>query len=308
MNHAAKLSAKTARLALLACLACALLPLRTAQAEQVLQPGTTGGPFVVASAENQAVSSSLPGQSAEQDLPSLGDPTETLAKPLFDLPSLSDGAWRWIPQGMVPYVGPRTPDDQKDRGFGLPLEGRGWRNQPFSIGTFAGATDGGALVPGHVHQQPSFYGGINLGWDYDHYWGIEKRLGFGVLNLTNQNHDPIPDSGLSVTGEYRLMYYPLGDARWRPFLTAGVGWSDFYFHDDRGAKHLDTVGMIPFGVGLKYLCNERLAIRFDLIDEMTFGDGALSNFHYVALAAGLEFRYGRRLINMPWHRKSTLND
>ncbi|HEY2249541.1 MAG TPA: outer membrane beta-barrel protein, partial [Planctomycetaceae bacterium] len=151
-------------------------------------------------------------------------------------------------------------------------------------------------------QQPSFYGGLNIGWDYDHYWGIEKRLGFGALNLTDENHRPIPQTGASVTGEYRLMYYPLGDARWRPFLTAGAGWSDFYFNDDHGARHLDTVGMIPFGLGLKYLCSEHVAIRVDLIDEMTFGTGALSNFHYVALAAGLEIRYGHRLIRMPWHR------
>ena len=95
----------------------------------------------------------------------------------------------------------------------------------------------------------------------------------------------------------------MGDARWRPFLTAGVGWSDFYFQDDRGANHLDTVGNIPFGVGVKYLWSERLAVRVDLIDEMTFGGGALSNFHYAALTLGLECRYGKRLINMPWHRK-----
>ena len=100
----------------------------------------------------------------------------------------------------------------------------------------------------------------------------------------------------------------LGDARWRPFFTAGVGWSDFYFNDDRGSRHLDTVGMIPFGIGLKYLCTERIAVRVDLIDEMTFGGGVLGNFHYVALAAGLEVRYGHRLIHMPWHRISADGD
>jgi hypothetical protein len=217
-------------------------------------------------------------------------------------PSFQRRVWRWVPRGMVPF-GPRTPDSEKDLGIGLPLVGNGWRKQPFSITAFSGVTDGGALIPGHLNQQPSYYGGLNLGWDYDHHWGFEKRLGFGALNLTNGAHQPIPTTGLSVTGEYRLMYYPLGDARWRPFLTAGVGWSDFYFQDDRGAKHLDTVGNIPFGAGMKYLWSERLALRIDLIDEMTFGGGVLSNFHYAALTVGLEVRYGKRLINMPWHRK-----
>ena len=208
----------------------------------------------------------------------------------------------WMPQGMIPYFGPRTPDSEKDHGIGLPLEGRGWRTDPFSISGFSGATAGATLIPGQVHLRPSYYGGINLGWDYDHYWGIEKRLGFGALNLVNGNHDPIGGTNLSITGEYRLMYYPLGDTRWRPFLTAGVGWSDFYFSDDHGDKHLDTVGMVPFGLGVKYLQNKNLALRIDLIDEVTFGSGALSTFHYVALTAGLEVRYGRRLIKMPWHK------
>ncbi len=207
--------------------------------------------------------------------------------------------------GMVPYVGPRTPDEYKDRGFGTPLPiGKGWRNQPFSISGFSGVTNGSPLITGHVLQRPSYYGGINLGWDYDHYWGIEKRLGFGALNLTNVNHQRIPDMGLSVTGEYRLMYYFLGDTRWRPFITAGIGWSDFYYNDDHNSRHLDTVGMVPFGGGVKYMYTERVAARIDLIDEYTFGSGALSNFHYVALTAGVEFRYGHRLIRMPWHSKS----
>ena len=209
--------------------------------------------------------------------------------------------WRYVPRGMVPF-GPRTPDCEKDRGIGGPLPGKGWRTNPFSVTPFTGVTYGSPLIHDHLRQRASFYGGINIGWDFDHYWGIEKRLGFGALNLSNWQDQPIPRPGLSVTGEYRLMYYPLGDTRWRPFLTAGVGWSDFYFTDDRGANHLDTVGMIPFGVGLKYLLNDRFALRMDLIDEMTFAGGVLSDFHYAAFTVGLELRYGHRLLNLPWHR------
>ena len=218
------------------------------------------------------------------------------------LRSVTSEKSKWFPQGMIPYFGPRTPDSEKDRGIGWPLEGRGWRNDPFSISGFSGMTTSAALIPGQVILKPSYYGGINVGWDYDHYWGIEKRLGFGALNLVNGNHDPIGGTNLSITGEYRLMYYPLGDARWRPFLTAGLGWSDFYFSDDRGDKHLDTLGMVPFGLGVKYLHDKNLALRVDLIDEVTFGSGALSTFHYVAITAGLEVRYGRRLLKLPWHK------
>lgn len=204
---------------------------------------------------------------------------------------------RWLPEGILPWN--PTPDWRKDRGIGIPLQSGGWRAQPFSISGFAGATNGGPLVRHHVLERPSFYGGANFAWDYDHYWGIEKRLGFGALNLTNAQHQLL-QTGLSVTGEYRLMWYPLGDTRWRPFLTAGIGWSDFYFQDDFNHHHLDTLFLFPFGGGVKYLLNDRLAVRIDMIDELTFAGGAVDTFHYVALVAGLEFRYGKKLLN--WHQ------
>jgi hypothetical protein len=240
-----------------------------------------------------------PGPQSEAGVASLGNPSE--AQP-SEAEKPRRRFWRWIPQGMIPYIGPRTPDEQKHRGLWEPIEAGGWRNQPFAITGFAGVTDGGALDRGHVDQRPSAYEGFNFSWDYDHYWGFEKRLGFGELSLTNSAHQPL-STGASITGEYRLMYYPLGNSRWRPFVTAGVGWSDFYFHDDQDIQHIDTVFTVPFGLGLKYLYKERLAFRADLIDEFTVGYGALSNFHYVALTIGLEFRYGKRLLHLPWHRK-----
>lgn len=209
---------------------------------------------------------------------------------------------RWLPEGVVPWN--PTPDWRKDRGIGIPLQSGGWRAQPFSISGFAGATNGGPLIRNHVLERPSFYGGANFAWDYDHYWGIEKRLGFGALNLTNAQHQLL-QTGLSVTGEYRLMWYPLGDTRWRPFLTAGIGWSDFYFQDDFNHHHLDTLFLFPFGGGLKYLLNDRLAVRIDMIDELTFAGGSVNTFHYVALVAGLEIRYGQKLINWHWFKKKT---
>lgn len=255
--------------------------------------------------------SSLASPSATFDRPAL--PSEPCVPPtLCDVcpdPAAESGSHgplrrfieRWSPEGVVPYWGRRTPDWRKDLGIGDPLPLPGWRGQPFSISGFAGATNGGPLIRHRVHELPSFYGGMNFGWDYDHYWGIEKRLGFGALNLTNGRGQRL-DTGLSVTGEYRLMYYPLGDSRWRPFFTTGIGWSDFYFRDDVNHQHLDTLFLFPFGVGLKYLWREHWALRIDLIDELTLGSHLTSTFNYVALTAGVEFRYGKRLLQLPWHK------
>jgi hypothetical protein len=208
---------------------------------------------------------------------------------------------RWFPEGLIPGWNP-TPDARKTRGIGTPIQQGGWRAQPFAISGFAGATNGGPLVRNHVLERPSFYGGANFSWDYDHYWGIEKRLGFGALNLTDAQHHLL-QTGLSVTGEYRLMWYPLGDTRWRPFLTTGVGWSDFYFQDDYNHHHLDTLFCFPFGGGIKYLLTDRLALRIDMIDELTLGGGTMNTFNYVALTAGLEIRYGHKLLNWSWFKK-----
>jgi hypothetical protein len=261
---------------------------------------------------------SQPAELPEQEGPydtSIRPPDEMIANPGpgseagVDMPGAAakperphSRIWNLFPLGMIPYVGPRTPDDQKHRGIWGPIDNGGWRSQPFAISAFAGVTDGGPLMHGHVDQRPSAYEGLNFSWDYDHYWGFEKRLGFGELSLTNGQHQPL-STGASVTGEYRFMYYPLGNSRWRPFLTAGVGWSDFYFHDDQDMQHIDTVFTVPFGAGLKYLYTDRIAFRADLIDEFTVGYGAVSTFHYVALTVGLEIRYGKRLLHMPWHRK-----
>jgi hypothetical protein len=235
-------------------------------------------------------------------------PPPQAAQPLAPAPQnmgcLQRCIWNWAPEGLVPYWGRRTPDYRKDYGIGGPLTSGGWRAQPFSISGFGGATNGGPIICGRVDELPSAYAGVNFGWDYDHFWGIEKRLGFGALNLTTPQHQRL-DPGLSVTGEYRFMYYPLGDTRWRPFVTAGLGWSDFYFFDDFHHRHIDTLILFPYGVGLKYLWNDRWALRIDLIDELTLSSTRTSTFHYVALTAGLEFRYGKRLLNLPWHRKDS---
>ncbi|HEX7377628.1 MAG TPA: outer membrane beta-barrel protein [Pirellulales bacterium] len=228
-----------------------------------------------------------------------GPPPVIVAAPPPPAPASGTRAFlsRWLPEGIVPWN--PTPDWKKDRGIGIPLKSFGWRTQPFATSGFAGATNGGPLIRGHVLQRPSFYTGVNFAWDYDHYWGFEKRLGFGALDLTNAQHQAL-ETGWSVTGEYRLMWYPLGDSRWRPFVTAGIGWSNFYYEDDYHHHHLATLFSFPYGGGVKYLLNERLALRVDMIDELTFAGGPINTFHYVALVAGLEVRLGHKLLD--WHK------
>jgi hypothetical protein len=276
-----------------------------AQARFVSQPEATSPAEELPDFDDQITP---PGQWLQPQAPPCDCAPAKSAQPLSPAPEnmgcFRRFVWNWAPEGIIPYWGRRTPDYRKDLGIGQPLVSGGWRTQPFAISGFAGATNGSPIIRGHVNELPSAYAGANFSWDYDHYWGLEKRLGFGALNLTNAAGQRLPETGLNITGEYRLMYYPLGDARWRPFITAGVGWSTLEFFDDFHHRHIDALLFFPYGVGLKYLWNDHWALRIDLIDELTLSGNQTSTFHYVALTAGLEFRYGKKLLNLPWHRKS----
>ena len=39
-----------------------------------------------------------------------------------------------------------------------------------------GGISGDTLIAGQINQNGGFLGGMRLGWDYDHYWGLETRL------------------------------------------------------------------------------------------------------------------------------------
>jgi len=68
-------------------------------------------------------------------------------------------------------------------GKGHPLEGTSWLNRPRYAGWFMGTMFGDEIITDRVDQNSDFYGGYRLGWDWDHYWGSEARLGFAELNL-----------------------------------------------------------------------------------------------------------------------------
>jgi len=201
--------------------------------------------------------------------------------------------WDWIPDpSSIRHDDPNDP--ARHVGLGHPLVGTSWRNRPFHVGWFFGAMFGDQLIDGRVDQDTGIFGGYRLGWDFDHYWGTEARLGFSNLDLTDTT--PLPNIDIRTSRnqfvDLNLMYYPWGDARWRPYVSLGLGAGDFYFQDESLRSIRETVVAFPLSVGFKYYRHNWLSWRVDVTDYWTLGAGELDSMHNLALTAGVEVHFG----------------
>ncbi len=286
-------------------------------AEGKATPDFTGDDL--ASAGNKTVSGEQPEPSltAPSDPPLLGSPPGSAPSygsqhPDLDAlnPALSAQQplepWspaNYLPTGAWPW-GPRTPMEQRSSGRGEPLVGSSWLNRPLYAGWFAGEIFGDTLLDGDVAARNAFYGGFRTGWDYDPYWGVETRLGFGRLGLSNLERTvPYKLGTVDVTAwDVDVMYYPWGDARWRPFFTAGLGLINFEFVAQGGRAYDETLLEIPIGIGVKRQCNEWVAVRMELIDQVGIGAAGLNTVHNLTLTAGVDLSFGgRRQSYWPWN-------
>ena len=69
-------------------------------------------------------------------------------------------------------------------GCGHPMGGTSWLNRPYHVGWFAGAMWGSPMIQGHVNQRGTFFGGYQVGHDFDHYWGKQLRFAWASPSLT----------------------------------------------------------------------------------------------------------------------------
>jgi hypothetical protein len=225
--------------------------------------------------------------------------------------------------GIPPHYGEAVPMDdlwelprvfrpdeyERYRGEGEPLVGASWLNRPYYAGFLFGAWYGDVLVPGEVNQGIGFFYGARLGWDYDVYWGTEMRLAFSDVGLEFIDEPSV--DGLSsdvLVWDLSLVYYPWGDARWRPFVGAGVGLVDFDFLTATGIRRSEAVFGIPLMAGLKYRQSDWITMRLDVTDNIAFGGRAgFETMNNISLAGGLEFRFGgTRKSYFPWNPSRTL--
>jgi hypothetical protein len=59
-------------------------------------------------------------------------------------------------------------------------------------------------------------------------------------------------------------------------------------------------------LGLKTYCNPWFTVRFDLVDNLTFGNDRVSLVNHISLMTGCEYRFGgRRTSYYPWHNNTS---
>ncbi len=192
-------------------------------------------------------------------------------------------------------------------GPGDPLFQSSWQNRPLDVSVFVGSMQGDTLIAGFEQQGLNIFGGLRLGWDFDHYWGGELRFAWTSLPLKDQVVSASDQHQDSIFyGDVDLLYYPWGDSRWRPFVFLGAGLATFNFTDAIGARHDETLATLPIGGGVKYMVREWLVLRADLTDNIAFGgNSGLDTMNNFSLTGGVELRFGgSRPSYFPWNNRS----
>jgi opacity protein-like surface antigen len=235
-----------------------------------------------------------------------------------------------------PRVGPHRPatallaqclstPQGRHRGLGCPLVGESWLNRPYSAGWFMGAMTGSPLIDDWIGLKTGFSGGYRIGWDSDYYWGLETRLtlaGVPVCDSARAVHaqwDADTAAGLAVDHPRRrrfdsgraadvlhwdvsVLYYPWGDSEWRPYLAAGLGLSEVRAIDRLSRYYDETMFALPVAVGLKWRATDRMVLRVEAGDLMSFSGGGFGTLHHLTYNAGVEVRFGgTRRAYWPWN-------
>lgn len=204
-----------------------------------------------------------------------------------------------------------------------PVPWANWSEHPLSIGCFAGVIHGGPLMEDWVGTTTGFDGGWRLGWDVSPSWGTEMRFAFSSPQLYDSfradqaltAHDNakgmLPNDPQRDRFDHRnaelfqwdvnIVYYPWGETRLRPYFLTGMGLSNIRFADRVGESYHSTCLSLPLGLGVKYLCSERLVVRLDLLNDIAMSSNHLQTQHNLSLTAGAELRFGgSRKVYWPW--------
>lgn len=202
------------------------------------------------------------------------------------------GGWLWGLHGEHEPWLRTSKNSPRDIGLGEPLKGTSWLNRPNSVSFFTGVLNGDEMIKDRVGQGSALFGGVRVGWDFDHYWGMELRSGWSSPDV---EYDPPPPPD-RVDGIWLLdasfLYYPWGDSAWRPYTLLGMGMARFDFTDEIGLVHDEYLLGIPIGLGMKYQYHPNLVFRAEFLDNIACGSSGLSTMNNLSFTLGMEVRFG----------------
>ena len=192
-------------------------------------------------------------------------------------------------------LSPFNAPDGPHRGVGTPLENQSWLDRPWYVGVFGGWVSGSKLISGQIDQGTGNIGGIALGKNLNHYWGLEGRF-FGSSIAISDVTDSLmlaSDRSSRLTAlDLSAHYYPYGEARWRPYFKLGIGYTQQSFTDNYGLGHNINACTVPFGFGLKYWWSDRVNVFGEVVDNIVFGNGPTTTQSDWALNFGVHFTFG----------------
>jgi hypothetical protein len=291
--------------AALAFAALTLAPLRAAPAEDrytavpergLRETNLPEGAVLWASRAEPIPPPSLPAESFEGGLPPFDNfgprAGEDVLQEWPGAEDCIDGGPRWRSLSWLPRWS-QLSDDGRHRGLGDPLVGTSWLNRPYYLGMFTGGAFGDTLVEQQIDQRGALLTGCRLGIDMHDYWGVETRLAFNradISFLQTGGGSTVDDMFLDAS----LLYYPWGDAHWRPYASFGLGLARFDYYDDRNREVADTLAHVPLGLGVKYYFKNWMSLRFDFHDNVAIGARDLSTMNNLSFTGGVEFRFGGR--------------
>ncbi len=204
---------------------------------------------------------------------------------------------------------------------GSPVYHEPWINRPFSVGVFVGPIVGSPLINDWVGQQTGTLAGMRFGWDMDDDYGMELRL--ATANIPIYDAEPAYEAQLAQTGgsglplanlagtrnadqficDFDFLYYPWGDAHFRPYLLFGVGTDRIKFTDRLGTNYARILLGMPVGLGFKKHLNDWLIFRVELTDNIALAGGSIFQTQQNFSATGaFEIRLGRtKMQYWPWN-------
>ena len=217
---------------------------------------------------------------------------------------------------ISPFNTPSGPD----KGVGMPLAGKSWLDHPYYFGGFVGVMCGSQLVSGMINQDDGAHGGLTFGYNFNDYWGLESRFHFAAIDIRDtayarelflaaweqDNPGMIAPPNTTRTNELTILdvavhYYPLGNAKWRPYFKYGLGIGRQKFVNTFGFQESSDIFTMPLGLGLRYWWNERLAIQMDLNNNTIFSSGSAKTQNNVSFTIGLTYAFGNGRRTAPVH-------
>ena len=212
-----------------------------------------------------------------------------------------------LPPGMLPRASEGVPDAFSEAyppAFKAPMLRESWLFRPYHVDGFLGTLLVDNPLANRVNAGSAFYIGFRFGWDFSKHFGMESNFGFA------KSGNRYPQLPLKMGDEKMFLWdidwlwYPWGDTRLRPYFLIGSGLNDVSLMNDLDQRLHATLFNLPWGGGVRYRLGNRLAFRFDVRDNVTYGaNNGMNLMHNVALTCNLEWHFGggSRRSYWPWN-------